>query len=126
MAQCYTALQLCTNLESLSWTGGGFVSKSDSDLVSYINTIIDGGFPLRHLVVRASPGLSAAGWNQLKRLTSLKSLGIWCLIGDHESLAAWCQGLTDTLTRLELVVGSLSDKLMTCGYRIMHGPKFMY
>ena len=114
MAQCYSALQLCTNLRSLSWTGGGFISNIDSDLVGYVDTIINGGFPLQELVVRTSPGLSAAGWAQLKRLTSLKSLGLWCLVGDHEALKAWCESLSNTLIRLELVIGSLSDRYMEC------------
>lgn len=118
MAQCHTALELCTNLESFSWTGGGFVSNIDSDLVSYVDTIINGGFPLRDLVVRASPGLSAEGWNKLKKLTSLRSLGISCLIGEHDALAEWCRGLSATLTRLDLVVGSLSDtsRYMECEF----------
>ncbi|KAI0343546.1 hypothetical protein BDW22DRAFT_1183451 [Trametopsis cervina] len=100
---------LCTNLRSYSWAGGGFLSEDDSGLVASLETIISRGFPVDQLLIRASPGLGAAVWNQLRRLTTLRSLGLWCLEADHEALYDWLRGLGGTLTRLELVTSPLSD-----------------
>ncbi|KAI0087091.1 hypothetical protein BDY19DRAFT_300212 [Irpex rosettiformis] len=78
------AFRLCTNLSSFSWTGGGFLSDDDFDLLTYLDTILTNNVPLRDLVIRASPGLSLPVWNRLKKLTNLKSLGLWCLEAEHE------------------------------------------
>ncbi|KAI0688475.1 hypothetical protein BC835DRAFT_311047 [Cytidiella melzeri] len=112
MPSSHAAFRLCKNLQSFSWTGGGFLSEDDSGLVAYLDAIVAQDFPVRSLVIRASPGLSLAVWNRLKTLTSLTSLGLWCLEADHIALQEWLGGLGKTLTRLELVISPLSDHYM--------------
>ena len=108
------SFRLCTSLSSFSWTGGGFLSTDDSSLLAYLDIILAHNFPLRELVVRASPRLSLPVWNRLKKLTNLKSLGFWCLEAEHEALVEWLRGLGGTLERLELVISPLSDRYMQC------------
>jgi hypothetical protein len=114
MPTACAALSLCTNLRSFSWTGGGFLSNDDSSLVAHLDIILARHLPLHTLVLRASPGLSPAAWTRLGKLTSLCSLGLWCLDADHTALLEWLAALGETLTRLELVISPLSDQYMHC------------
>lgn len=108
------AFKACTNLRSFSWTGGGFLSANNVDVLAYLDIIIQQNFRLRNLVIRSSPGLSAEVWERLVKIKSLESLSIWSLELDPSVLEKWFNELKGTLTSLRLGINSLPYQPIEC------------
>jgi hypothetical protein len=108
-----TALQLCSNLQSFTWTddhADRMTRQPHTDPIPYdvadqsLRRIIQvlRGLPIRELTIRTYSGLSEEAWTEMKKLTGLTTLALWCQEGQPRVLQGWSESLADTLTHLSL------------------------
>ena len=60
--------------------------------------------PIQEITIRSYSDLGEEVWIELRQLTSLRKVAIWCMEGPPRVLQGWSAKLGDTLTHLELGV----------------------
>jgi hypothetical protein len=110
-----TALRLCTKLQSFTWTDDqadrstrqphrdpAYYDLTDQSLREVIDVLL--GLNISELTIRTYSGLSENAWTEMKKLTGLKKVALWCMEGQPRVLQGWSEVLGPTLTHLELGV----------------------
>lgn len=105
-----TALALCRNLRSMTWTDDE--PEGDTTLLQFLTVLHT--LPLRELTVKTHSDLGEEVWSQLIKLTGLQKIAIWCMEGPPRVLQGWSELLGSTLTQLELGVSAFLYPCTEC------------
>jgi len=111
--EALAALRLCTHLQTFTWTddqADRLNKQAHADPVSHdvadqsLREVIKvlHGLHITELTIRTYSGLSEEAWTEMRKLTGLKRLALWCVEGRPRVLQGWSETLGSTLTHLEL------------------------
>jgi hypothetical protein len=77
---------------------------TDTIFLSFLSVIRI--LPIREITIHSFSDLGEEVWTQLRQLTGLRKVAIWCMEGPPRVLQGWSDKLGDTLTHLELGVSA--------------------
>lgn len=97
------ALRLCTNLEIAK-----YIDDTDTPVLNFLPILqVLITLPLKELVIRTHHDVGEDAWALLNKIKGIRRLSVWSLnSGPPRVLQGWADGLSSTLTHLELGVRS--------------------
>lgn len=111
-----TALRLCTHLQTFTWTDDqadrstrqphadpAYYDLADQSLRDLLQVLQE--LRIAELTIRTYSGLTEDAWSEMRKLTGLRKVALWCMEGQPRVLQGWSEVLGSTLTHLELGVG---------------------
>lgn len=96
----------------MTWVDDSFTT--DTILMAFLDVLRS--LPIRELTIRTYSDLGEQVWTQLKQLTGLRKVAIWCMEGPPRVCQGWSETLGSTLTHLELGVSYFSSPCSYCAF----------
>ncbi|KIP09002.1 hypothetical protein PHLGIDRAFT_116720, partial [Phlebiopsis gigantea 11061_1 CR5-6] len=103
-----SALRLCVNLRSFSWTDSSTFSENDAAFLTHLDVLQQ--LHITELSVKVSAGISPVVWQRLMQMRGLRSFSLsssQCVLDD---ISTWAAAASSTMTHLELSVASEADR----------------
>ena len=113
LQECLTALHLCVNLRSFSWTDSSMLGENDAAFVAHLDVLQQ--LSIVDLTVKISAGISPVVWTKLIQMKKLRAFSLsssQCTTLD--GLSSWAERSSRTMASLEFSVISEIDRYPKC------------